>query len=318
MKCTYSDWYIRETLFAREGLDWKTVSRILIDRSLAKPVFDWSVQILNDPEDIEIDLSEDFGADYSRVMAVVKQSKLIQAAYHRDLDELNRLIAAGVDINARDEANQTALSTAARRGAKNVVSLLVQHGAQVDTYSSKNETPLMEVARSGGAEMASCLIAYGACIDAKGRDEITPLMMAAKDGHLDVIKVLLQNGADTTAKDSNGWTATMHASLAGKEEAFLLIREIMHVENGPRQLSVEDVQKANSLFASLEGYVQAGEHRILRNAILELENLLGRSDQIMLLHAQAFLIAGKLEAAACMMLDIMPENTDADFVLGSV
>jgi ankyrin repeat protein len=314
MNSLYSDWRIDESLFARAGMDWKTVSRILINRSVAEPWGNSFVKILKDPEDVEHDLKEDFGPDFSAIVAVLKQSKLIHAASHSDLDEVSRLIAAGVDVNACASNNQTALSFAARAGSKDVVSLLVRHGARIDTYSSANETPLMEVARSGRAEMVLCLIELGAGIDAKGKDALTPLMLAAKGGHLEVIRVLLQKGADTTAKDNSGWTASMHASLAEKEVASFLIREEMRAKNGSIQLSGEELQKANTLYASLGEHAQAGNHGVLENTILDLEKLLGRNDQIMLLHAQAFLMTGKLQAAACVVLDIAQENTDADFV----
>ena len=55
-----------------------------------------------------------------------------QAARRGSIDELQRLVAGGADVDARDEHGQTALMLAAVEGHGHVVEWLVEHGAALD------------------------------------------------------------------------------------------------------------------------------------------------------------------------------------------
>ena len=61
---------------------------------------------------------------------------------------LEMLLELGADVNAVNQAGDTALHGAARRGAPAIVSWLVDHGARVDARNARGMTPL-DVARGG-------------------------------------------------------------------------------------------------------------------------------------------------------------------------
>jgi ankyrin repeat protein len=106
---------------------------------------------------------------------------LMTAAHAGELERVNSLIAAGADVNARDESGWSPLMKACynaelKRGFAGVVQALIAAGADI-------EAP----------------IGYG----------VRPLMLAAGYGETAVVEVLLQAGADVLAKNEGGYTALM-------------------------------------------------------------------------------------------------------------
>jgi uncharacterized protein len=84
-------------------------------------------------------------------------------------DDLERLAAAGADLNARNRHNQTALMLAASEGRTAIVEWLVGGGAELD-----------HVAKFG----------------------LSALMLAVVRGHREVVRVLVEAGADVTLRGS--------------------------------------------------------------------------------------------------------------------
>jgi hypothetical protein len=92
-----------------------------------------------------------------------------------DLSEVNRLLAKGADVNAKDRIGSTALMCASQFGHHKVVEALLAKGADVN-------------AKEKG---------YGQ----------TALMLASMRRHPEVVQALLAKGADVNAKDKFGLTA---------------------------------------------------------------------------------------------------------------
>ena len=66
-----------------------------------------------------------------------------------DLAALERLLAEGVDLEARDSAGLTPLVLAAQDGSADVVALLLAHGADVSATVADGWTPLHAAAARG-------------------------------------------------------------------------------------------------------------------------------------------------------------------------
>ncbi|MBE6449569.1 MAG: ankyrin repeat domain-containing protein [Alphaproteobacteria bacterium] len=171
---------------------------------------------------------------------------LITAVHDGQLDEVRRLIAEGVDINAVDEHGNTALMYAAKKGFSLTIEALVKAGADVNFQKSevgitalsfaamkgfersieklvnagadievqdyKGNTPLILAAIYGNTRSVAFLISKGCHINAQTKSGYTALMLAAKHGFYDTVKLLINAGADTTMKDKLGKTALIHAS----------------------------------------------------------------------------------------------------------
>ena len=112
---------------------------------------------------------------------------LILAAKQGDIKEMQRLIAAGADVNAANQAGNTALLVAVKGYERDAAKLLLKRGANVNAANGKGETVLMYAAESGdtpGAEFVKLLLSKGANVHAKDKDGSTALDHAYATGEL--------------------------------------------------------------------------------------------------------------------------------------
>jgi hypothetical protein len=133
---------------------------------------------------------------------------LTQAAERGDAAAVNRLIAAGEDVNARD-GGSTPLVFAARAGDAQVINALLDAGADPNARDcvSWGWTPLIHAIHKYRNEAARTLVERGAdvngraggCAEGKIENGLTPLMIAAKYDDAEAVKFLLEHGADARA-----------------------------------------------------------------------------------------------------------------------
>ena len=121
--------------------------------------------------------------------------QLMQAARTGDIETVRRLIAAGTDVNARDERGWTAIAYAvydadAKRGYAEVVQALIDAGADLEAAIGYGVRPLMLAAGYGEAEVVATLLNAGADVLAKNEGGFTALMMAKQKFYVDVINML--------------------------------------------------------------------------------------------------------------------------------
>ncbi|MFC1793592.1 ankyrin repeat domain-containing protein [Planctomycetota bacterium] len=160
------------------------------------------------------------------------------AAFIGDLSRVKAFLGRGIDINAKDTRNRTALHYASNEGQKEVVELLLANGADVNAGTEYNKTAAEFAMSRGHTAIVKLLISKGADIsplhlalcmknEAKARSLIeagadvnkrtpygtTPLDMAVCAGFKNIAKLLIDKGADVNAKDNWDWTP-LH-SVAG-------------------------------------------------------------------------------------------------------
>lgn len=130
------------------------------------------------------------------------QSTLFAVVKAGDLTELQALLAAGSDVNARDQYGQTPLIYALSEGTdEEVVNRLLEAGANVNVTTEAGWTPLMYAAR-----------------DAESAETVQQLMFA---------------GADPTVRNAEGQTA---ADLARRNPAVAstwLLGRLEQLAEGP-------------------------------------------------------------------------------------
>lgn len=145
--------------------------------------------------------------------------KLINAAERGDITKVEQLLKEGVDVNAKNGGEYTALYYAASNGKKDVVELLIANGADVNiinSYYDSATTALYIAANNNHKEIVELLIAKKADVNAPGYHGHTPLYAAAYMGNIDVAKVLIAHGADPNIQSNDGYLPLYAASLNKK------------------------------------------------------------------------------------------------------
>ena len=142
---------------------------------------------------------------------------LFSAAQAGDVELVNNLLEGGADLDALDEAGETALMHAAHSGHLQVVQALLAAGAAPDFKSAQGWTALAKAAYNADTEcgypqVIAALHEAGADINARIFFGITPLMLAAGGGDASVVEWLINNGADVLAANDGGRTARLMAN----------------------------------------------------------------------------------------------------------
>jgi ankyrin repeat protein len=135
------------------------------------------------------------------------------AAGYGSLKEIQRFLAAGVDVDLLDADGNTPLLRACRFGQIHAAQLLVNEGASVNASSSgwTGRTPLHVASALGSAPLVEFLLDQGARLEAADDRGWTPLMCAASQGMHSIAKILINRGAKLDAQDKDGYTALVHA-----------------------------------------------------------------------------------------------------------
>ena len=148
-----------------------------------------------------------------------------RAAWEGDIKAIEQHLAAGKDVDAKDDLyGDTPLLWAAGLGHKGVVEMLITKGADVNAKADGGWTPLHYATGGNDMEIVELLIDKGADINAKNaRDQITPLHWAAWRGHKEVTELLIAKGAVVNTKNKSGGTPLHNATWKGHKEVTELL-----------------------------------------------------------------------------------------------
>jgi serine/threonine-protein phosphatase 6 regulatory ankyrin repeat subunit B len=135
------------------------------------------------------------------------------------------LIATVGLISAQAAEIDDAFRDACAKGRLDEAERLIDKGADVNAGDRYRDTALMAAAGAGRAAMVELLLERGANIDAQDMTGMTALMDAACAGHIDVLKVLLDHGADCSVKTGAGVTAVGWATGKGRHDVKMLLLE---------------------------------------------------------------------------------------------
>lgn len=120
---------------------------------------------------------------------------LILATKRGNIKEVERILAAGADVNFRGTWGMTPLIWAASKGHVKIVELLVSGGADVNMRANNQSTALMWASFSGHRDVVRHLLGGGADVDAKSNSGATALMAATERGHHETVRLLRDHGA---------------------------------------------------------------------------------------------------------------------------
>ena len=123
-------------------------------------------------------------------------STIWKAAEEGDVEEIERHIHSGVDINAYSPALGTPLSVAAHNGNSDVVTWLLSRCAKVNGYHmGYQETALHSAAERDHETVVLSLLEHGADVNAQVSG-VSAIYFACLKGHWTSVQILVEFGAD--------------------------------------------------------------------------------------------------------------------------
>jgi ankyrin repeat protein len=174
--------------------------------------------------------------------------KFIEMATEGNIDEVNRAIAIGIEIDELGAKGHTALMVAAYYGHRSVVNTLLAAGADPNLLSDDNGlgagmTALMLAAGSFFAsnrqQIAKLLITGGADVNQRGVGGKTAIFYAALagSGYLDCVETLIAAGADLDLHNDRGHTVLTSVATA---ENYSMLNLLMQA--GASTAGLESIQ----------------------------------------------------------------------------
>lgn len=179
---------------------------------------------------------------------------LYLAIEREDINQIERHIFWGSDINKPNINGAAPLHVAATQGSYIVVKLLVEKGADKSVMDQEGLTPLDRAALAGRTQIIEYLIGqgaeydpdqllqlvvrsgvtardiipmlqrYGADINHQNSEGKRPLSIAIANGDRVVVKNLIQNGADVNLADDTGTSPLSLAMEQGYADIIRLLR----------------------------------------------------------------------------------------------
>jgi len=149
--------------------------------------------------------------------------RLIRAAKGNDVELVRELIAAGGDVNAKDDLEDSAFLYAGAEGFNEILELTLENGADVKSLNRYGGTALIPASEHGHVETVKMLIEAGVPVDHVNDPGWTAMQEAVllNDGGEDqqeVVRLLLAAGADPNITDPQGRTALENAQRLGFRE----------------------------------------------------------------------------------------------------
>jgi ankyrin repeat protein len=185
------------------------------------------------------------------------EPSFFKAADAGDVMAVGGFISAGININAKDQNDDTVLTAAAARGDAKIIDLLLKRGADVNAKGRNNWTALLLALREDRREAAQLLLAQpnvdlkaetpermnalmlavwyenpdavrtlvqrGSNVNQQDKDGDSPVHGAAGKGDMQTLQVLLDAGANPNFKNKIGGTALMWAASYGQGDAVQLL-----------------------------------------------------------------------------------------------
>lgn len=137
-----------------------------------------------------------------------------------DIDQIERHIFWGADINQADPNGERPLHTATGQGRLIITELLLKHGADIEGRDGGGNTPLHTAVISGRTQVAELLIRQGAKFNP---DQLLADSVRNNITDRDVVRFLLLKGANINHVSANGITLLLDAINHGNRVLVKLL-----------------------------------------------------------------------------------------------
>ncbi len=179
---------------------------------------------------------------------------LYLAVQRGDLDQIERHVYWGSDINKRDVDGRMPLHVAAEQGRWPVAKLLLTHGADINALDRDGHSPIHIALMAGRTQLARHLINMGAAFDP---DQLLLEAVHNEVTDRDVLEFLLENGANINHLTKEGETPLILAVRKGNR---VLVKHLIlygadvnkQGESGEMPLAVAIIQGNDSIVRLLQ------------------------------------------------------------------
>jgi ankyrin repeat protein len=155
---------------------------------------------------------------------ITQAGNIHDAARAGDLEQLQKMVVQGADVNEKAVRDETPLMHAALAGQGEVVNYLLQRGANINARNASGMTALHAAAYAGHSDIVRLLIAKGAKVsDASNRFGVTALHVAAEENQIETVKTLLHLGVDVNVIEINGYSAISRSGFRQHWEVLTLL-----------------------------------------------------------------------------------------------
>jgi ankyrin repeat protein len=151
---------------------------------------------------------------------------LLIASRDGNLDIVDLLIKAGVNLHIRNKYGGSAIYVACQNGHIAIVEYLLKNGSNVEDKNKAGWTPLFTASEKGHLNVVDVLVKNHAKTNHKDETEWTALQYASRNNHLAIVECLINGGAFVNERNKNGSTALHIACEKGniKVVELLLLR----------------------------------------------------------------------------------------------
>lgn len=139
-----------------------------------------------------------------------------------DLDQLERNLYWGADVNQADARGLTPLHVAAQKGSLVMCKILLQNGADPQLPDAQGHTSLVKALLSRNTLVADYLVKHGARLDA---DAVLHETARLGSADRDVIDFLVKQGASINHRDAQGNTP-LHDAI--REDRRVVVKYLIN------------------------------------------------------------------------------------------
>ena len=152
------------------------------------------------------------------------EPSFFKAAADGDVMAVNGFISAGINVNARNADDDTALTASAARGDAKVVEVLLRGGADVNAKGRNSWTALLLALSENHDSVTDILLAQpNVDFRAENPEGMTALMLAVWHQREQAVGSILKRGGDVNHQDKDGDAAVHGASIYGNARILKMV-----------------------------------------------------------------------------------------------
>lgn len=161
-------------------------------------------------------ISLNLGCTTSNVDENMKSKEITAMIKNNDILGIRNAIKNGLDVNLKNNKNESLLLIATQNKRFEIAKLLVENGADVNAQATNLDTPFLLSGATGQTELVKLYLENGARFDVFNRYYGTALIPACERGHVETVRVLASTkNFPINHVNKLGWTALMEAVVLG-------------------------------------------------------------------------------------------------------